>query len=368
MNIKAFRQDLAQKAQEARKTYLSEDKINVTYSGIKAQTELEKYQSLAEKLELDVQDIVNVINETKDIPNKIRLRPRTSSGSGAKYGKYEPKSKPKPNSVSDDDKKKTKLEEVAYQLFAIKEAATSGYSDSWSKSFISNANRPEKTEDSISSMRKKAEEIGGIPQPSAEEEELAKMRETASRKGGMPDASSAQPQSAKEPQQTFSPKPMDMVIRDARDDGMTQVRFAKKMQDFENSRKTSKPSSSMPYSQRAPEETEAEPEQTSTGPESSYATSQRADLFKGMVQNALDKTRSSSEFNPEPSSVQSSAAQLLNAPASQAKEKNYSPMPVEQRLRQAMTSGRKPAPKFDYSASTAQRTQNLLNSMNAKKK
>lgn len=70
MDIRAFRQDLQQKSEEARKTCFSEDKINVTFSGIKSESEASRYKQLAEVLQVQVDILEAVLDEAKKMPVK----------------------------------------------------------------------------------------------------------------------------------------------------------------------------------------------------------------------------------------------------------------------------------------------------------
>lgn len=70
MDIRAFRQDLQQKSDEARKTCFSEDKINVTFSGIKSESEASRYKQLAEVLQVQVDILEAVLDEAKKMPVK----------------------------------------------------------------------------------------------------------------------------------------------------------------------------------------------------------------------------------------------------------------------------------------------------------
>lgn len=70
MDIRAFRQDLQQKSNEAKKTYFTEDKINVTFSGIKSDAEASRYKELAEVLQVQVDILEAVLNEAKKRPVK----------------------------------------------------------------------------------------------------------------------------------------------------------------------------------------------------------------------------------------------------------------------------------------------------------
>lgn len=65
MDIKAFRKDLAQKSTEAKKTNFSEDKINVTFSGISSENKLNQMKNICEELE-------SILHELKE-ETKIRL-------------------------------------------------------------------------------------------------------------------------------------------------------------------------------------------------------------------------------------------------------------------------------------------------------
>ena len=73
MDIKAFRQDLKQKSDEARKTCFSEDKINVTFSGIKSESEASRYKQLAEVLQVQVDILEAVLDEAKRMPVKKKI-------------------------------------------------------------------------------------------------------------------------------------------------------------------------------------------------------------------------------------------------------------------------------------------------------
>ncbi len=65
MDIRALRADLYQKSKEAQKTHLSEDKINVTFSGIKGDQEASRYKELAEVLQVQVDILEAVLEEAK---------------------------------------------------------------------------------------------------------------------------------------------------------------------------------------------------------------------------------------------------------------------------------------------------------------
>lgn len=65
MDIRALRADLYQKSKEAQKTHLSEDKINVTFSGIKGDQEASRYKQLAEVLQVQVDILEAVLEEAK---------------------------------------------------------------------------------------------------------------------------------------------------------------------------------------------------------------------------------------------------------------------------------------------------------------
>jgi hypothetical protein len=70
MDIRALRQDLQQKSEQARKTCFSEDKINVTFSGIKGEAEASRYKQLAEVLQVQVNILEAVLDEAKKMPAK----------------------------------------------------------------------------------------------------------------------------------------------------------------------------------------------------------------------------------------------------------------------------------------------------------
>jgi hypothetical protein len=63
MDIKAFRQDLAQKAFDAKKTNFSEDKINVTYSGQLSEESAEYYRTVVEHLKQEADLLESKIRE-----------------------------------------------------------------------------------------------------------------------------------------------------------------------------------------------------------------------------------------------------------------------------------------------------------------
>jgi len=73
MDIKALRQDLQQKSEQARKTCFSEDNINVTFSGIKGEAEASRYKQLAEVLQVQVNILEAVLDEAKKMPAKKKI-------------------------------------------------------------------------------------------------------------------------------------------------------------------------------------------------------------------------------------------------------------------------------------------------------
>jgi hypothetical protein len=73
MDIRALRQDLQQKSEQARKTCFSEDNINVTFSGIKGEAEASRYKQLAEVLQVQVNILEAVLDEAKKMPAKKKI-------------------------------------------------------------------------------------------------------------------------------------------------------------------------------------------------------------------------------------------------------------------------------------------------------
>jgi hypothetical protein len=73
MDIRSLRQDLQQKSEQARKTCFSEDKINVTFSGIKGEAEASRYKQLAEVLQVQVNILEAVLDEAKKMPAKKKI-------------------------------------------------------------------------------------------------------------------------------------------------------------------------------------------------------------------------------------------------------------------------------------------------------
>jgi hypothetical protein len=92
MDIRALRQDLQQKSEQARKTCFSEDKINVTFSGIKGEAEASRYKQLAEVLQVQVNILEAVLDEAKKMPAKKKI---------AKYNAKKPSKK---RAIKDYDK------------------------------------------------------------------------------------------------------------------------------------------------------------------------------------------------------------------------------------------------------------------------
>ncbi len=87
MDIRAFRQDLQQKSEQARKTCFSEDKINVTFSGIKGEAEASRYKQLAEVLQVQVNILEAVLNEAKKMPAKKKTVKKNAKKSFKKLAK-----------------------------------------------------------------------------------------------------------------------------------------------------------------------------------------------------------------------------------------------------------------------------------------
>ena len=67
MDIKALRQDLAQKAKETNKVHFAEEHKNNTFLGVAGEVEANNYRQLAEQLEIQVNDLVNIINEVRNM-------------------------------------------------------------------------------------------------------------------------------------------------------------------------------------------------------------------------------------------------------------------------------------------------------------
>jgi len=89
MDIRALRQDLQQKSEQARKTCFSEDNINVTFSGIKGEAEASRYKQLAEVLQVQVNILEAVLDEAKKMPAKKKIAKRNAKKPFKKLAKQD---------------------------------------------------------------------------------------------------------------------------------------------------------------------------------------------------------------------------------------------------------------------------------------